>query len=85
MVNSFLPVGLAGDVFGGSRRAWGWRSFSAKFSSCGRGAVVLVETANAKLRLFRVPDLLSAAFVLAAHGLVVHVPFSLTMNTPAYN
>ena len=34
------------------------------------GAIVLVETTNAKLRLFRVPDLLSAAFVLAAMALL---------------
>ena len=34
------------------------------------GAVVLVEFTNAKLRLFRVPDLLSAAFVLALLALV---------------
>jgi formate hydrogenlyase subunit 4 len=34
------------------------------------GAVVLVETVNAKLRLFRVPDLLSAAFVLATLALL---------------
>ena len=34
------------------------------------GAVVVVETTNAKLRLFRVPDLLSAAFVLAALALL---------------
>ena len=33
-------------------------------------AVVLVETVNAKLRLFRVPDLLSAAFVLATMALL---------------
>jgi len=33
-------------------------------------AVVLVETSNAKLRLFRVPDLLSAAFVLATLALL---------------
>jgi formate hydrogenlyase subunit 4 len=34
------------------------------------GVVVLVETTNAKLRLFRVPDLLSAAFVLAMLALL---------------
>ena len=34
------------------------------------GAVVWVETTNAKLRLFRVPDLLSAAFILATLALV---------------
>ena len=33
-------------------------------------AVVLVEFTNAKLRLFRVPDLLSVAFVLAALALI---------------
>ena len=33
-------------------------------------AIVLVETTNAKLRLFRIPDLLSAAFILAALGLL---------------
>jgi formate hydrogenlyase subunit 4 len=34
------------------------------------GAVVVVETTNAKLRLFRVPDLLSGAFILATLALV---------------
>ena len=34
------------------------------------GAVVLIEFTNAKLRLFRVPDLLSVAFMLAMLGLV---------------
>ena len=34
------------------------------------GAVVVVETTNAKLRLFRVPDLLSAAFILATLALL---------------
>ena len=34
------------------------------------GFVVIVETTNAKLRLFRVPDLLSAAFVLAGLALL---------------
>jgi formate hydrogenlyase subunit 4 len=32
--------------------------------------VVVVETTNAKLRLFRVPDFLSAAFVLGALALL---------------
>jgi formate hydrogenlyase subunit 4 len=34
------------------------------------GTIVVVETVNAKLRLFRVPDLLSAAFVLATLALL---------------
>ena len=33
-------------------------------------AVVVVETCNAKMRLFRVPDLLSAGFVLATLALL---------------
>ena len=34
------------------------------------GVVVLVETTNAKLRLFRVPELLAVAFVLSALALI---------------
>jgi formate hydrogenlyase subunit 4 len=34
------------------------------------GAVVLVETTNAKMRLFRVPELLAVAFVLGALALI---------------
>ena len=33
-------------------------------------AIVLVETTNAKMRFFRVPDLLAMAFTLAALGLI---------------
>ena len=68
VVNIFLPVGLAGD---GSAVALGLglAVFLGKILLLS-GAVVLVETANAKLRLFRVPDLLSAAFVLATLALL---------------
>ena len=38
--------------------------------------VVVTETTNAKLRLFRVPDLLSAAFILATLALVSTFLFS---------
>lgn len=34
------------------------------------GAIVLVETTNAKMRLFRVPELLAVAFVLATLALI---------------
>ena len=53
------------------RRRWGCRC-SGLWPSCSRwpAAVVLVETTNAKLRLFRVPDLLSAAFILATLALL---------------
>jgi formate hydrogenlyase subunit 4 len=68
LVNIFFPVGIATDL---SAAALGlsllW--FVAKLLALA-GAVVLVETTNAKLRLFRVPDLLSAAFVLATLALL---------------
>jgi len=68
LVNIFFPVGIATDLSASSlglSLLW----FAAKLLALA-GAVVLVETTNAKLRLFRVPDLLSAAFVLATLGLL---------------
>jgi len=68
LANIFFPVGLAAETtpvaFG-----LGLFFFVAKLIVLA-GAVVLVETTNAKLRLFRVPDLLSAAFILATLALV---------------
>jgi formate hydrogenlyase subunit 4 len=68
LVNVFFPFGLAPD---GSAAALGLGLvfFVAKLVALA-AAVVLVETTNAKLRLFRVPDLLSAAFTLATLALV---------------
>ncbi len=68
LVNIFLPVGLAAD---GTVLALGLglAFFLVKILLLS-AAVVMVETVNAKLRLFRVPDLLSAAFVLAAMALL---------------
>jgi len=68
LVNIFLPVGLAAD---GSAVALGLgvAFFLLKIFVLS-AAVVLVETVNAKMRLFRVPDLLSAAFVLATMALL---------------
>jgi formate hydrogenlyase subunit 4 len=68
LVNVFFPAGLAAD----------WSSLAIGRSLAGfvgkllllSVAVVVVESTNAKLRLFRVPDLLSAAFVLAALALM---------------
>jgi formate hydrogenlyase subunit 4 len=68
LVNIFLPVGLAADGSVTSLvPALGMFLFKIIVLS---GAVVVVETVNAKLRLFRVPDLLSAAFVLATLALL---------------
>jgi len=68
LVNIFFPFGLAADA---SLAALGSAGmfFVVKLIVLA-GAVVLVETTNAKLRLFRVPDLLSAAFTLATLALV---------------
>ena len=68
LANVFLPVGLAGDN-SPAALGLGLVYFLGKIALLS-AAVVLVETVNAKLRLFRVPDLLSAAFVLATMALL---------------
>jgi formate hydrogenlyase subunit 4 len=68
LANIFFPVGLAPDT-SSSAFGLGLLFLIAKLIVLA-GAVVLVETTNAKLRLFRVPDLLSAAFILATLALV---------------
>lgn len=68
LVNVFVPVGLAPDG-SPTMLGLGLAIFLVKILALS-AAVVLVETANAKLRLFRVPDLLSAAFVLATMALL---------------
>jgi len=68
LANIFFPVGLAvkttAATFG-----LGLLYLAGKLIVLA-GVVVVVETTNAKLRLFRVPDLLGAAFVLAMLALV---------------
>jgi len=68
LANIFFPVGLASEPTAAAFFL-GLFYLVAKLVLLA-GAVVLVETTNAKLRLFRVPDLLSAAFVLAMLALV---------------
>ncbi|HXU78936.1 MAG TPA: respiratory chain complex I subunit 1 family protein [Methylomirabilota bacterium] len=68
LVNIFLPVGIAHSL-APAALGIGLAAYVAKVLALA-GAVVLVETTNAKLRLFRVPDLLSAAFVLATLALL---------------
>jgi formate hydrogenlyase subunit 4 len=68
LANIFFPVGLTGETtpatFG-----LGLVFLISKLLVLA-AVVVWVETTNAKLRLFRVPDLLSAAFILATLALV---------------
>jgi len=68
LVNVFFPAGLAAGSSAVSL-GLGLVVFLGKVLVLS-GAVVVVETVNAKLRLFRVPDLLSAAFVLATLALL---------------
>jgi formate hydrogenlyase subunit 4 len=68
LVNIFFPVGMATNLSVsalGMSLVW----FLGKLLAVA-AAVVLVETTNAKLRLFRVPDLLSTAFILATLALL---------------
>ena len=68
LANVFFPIGIAQDTsFAGL--AVGSAAYLLKLLALA-AAVVLVETTNAKLRLFRVPDLLSASFVLATLALM---------------
>ena len=69
LVNMFFPVGIATSA---TPAALGISALALcrQIARCWPAAVVLVETTNAKLRLFRVPDLLSAAFVLATLALM---------------
>ena len=68
LVNIFFPIGIATqNTLPDLSLSAVW--FLGKLLTLA-AAVVLVETTNAKLRLFRVPDLLSVAFILAALGLL---------------
>jgi formate hydrogenlyase subunit 4 len=68
LVNVFFPFGLSLDWSPAAvLRSFAW--FSVKLLLLAAG-VVLVETSNAKLRLFRVPELLAVAFVLSAMALI---------------
>lgn len=68
LANIFFPIGLASDATAAAF-GLGLLFFVAKLLVLA-GAVVLVEFTNAKLRLFRVPDLLSTAFIIATLALV---------------
>jgi len=69
LVNIFFPVGIAPIQPSPAALAVSLLCLIAKLLGVA-AAVVLVETTNAKLRLFRVPDLLSAAFILATLALL---------------
>ena len=68
LANIFFPIGLAAQSTP-AESGLGLLFFAAKIVVLA-GAVALVETTNAKLRLFRAPDLLGVAFILATLALV---------------
>jgi formate hydrogenlyase subunit 4 len=68
LMNVFFPYGLSVDASASSLLI-GISLFVFKLLLLAL-AVVLVETGNAKLRLFRVPELLAVAFVLSALALI---------------
>jgi len=68
LVNVFWPFGLAGGPSAlGALGGLGWLLLKLGLLGC---SIVLVETTNAKLRLFRVPEMLAVAFTLGALALV---------------
>jgi formate hydrogenlyase subunit 4 len=68
LINCFLPFGLHAEWSAtGVAAGLGWLVFKLLVLAC---CIVLVETTNAKMRLFRVPELLAVAFTLAALALV---------------
>src|SRR5450755_1317175 len=68
LINSFFPFGLqAGWSAAGALAGLGYLLLKLMALA---GASVLVETTNAKLRLFRVPELLAIAFTLGALALI---------------
>jgi formate hydrogenlyase subunit 4 len=70
LANMFAPVGMAIDAAPVSLIV-GVAAFILKVAALAM-AVALVEIANAKLRLFRVPELLMVAFVLSLLALILY-------------
>jgi formate hydrogenlyase subunit 4 len=68
LINCFWPFGLQPAWFGfGAFKGIAWLLAKLFLLSC---SIVLLETVNAKMRLFRVPELLAVAFTLGALALV---------------
>jgi formate hydrogenlyase subunit 4 len=68
LINVFWPFGLQATwSLPGLLAGFGWLALKLGILSC---VIVLVETANAKMRLFRVPEFMAVAFTLGALALV---------------
>ncbi|MFI5252099.1 MAG: respiratory chain complex I subunit 1 family protein [Bacteroidota bacterium] len=70
LANMFFPLGMAVQA-GTGALLLGSAAFLVKVSLLAIG-VAVVETTNAKLRLFRVPELLMVAFVLSLIALILY-------------
>jgi formate hydrogenlyase subunit 4 len=68
LANAFYPFGLAIDA-SPAGIVFACVTLLAKLLLLSI-LIVLVETANAKMRLFRVPELLAVAFILGALALI---------------
>jgi len=68
----FLPWGIA--IHGASVTAVliGTAALMVKLAVCGAG-LALIESLSAKLRIFRAPEFLAMAFLIAVLGLLVHL------------
>jgi formate hydrogenlyase subunit 4 len=67
----FLPWGLATGSAGPQGLLLSIPVLLAKLAVAGLG-IALIETLSAKLRVFRVPEFLAAAFLFAVLGMLVH-------------
>jgi formate hydrogenlyase subunit 4 len=68
LVNTFFPFGLSSDwSVSGLVLGLFFYLFKLLLLAC---CIVLVETTNAKMRFFRVPELLAVAFILGALALI---------------
>jgi formate hydrogenlyase subunit 4 len=68
LINTFFPFGLSPDWnVPGIAIGLGFYLMKLLIICC---LIVLVETTNAKMRLFRVPELLAVAFILGALALI---------------
>jgi formate hydrogenlyase subunit 4 len=66
----FLPWGLAAPGSGVGAHAIGLAAFLAKLAGAG-AALAVFETSIAKMRVFRIPDFLGAALMLALLGMLL--------------
>lgn len=68
----FLPWGIASHTEDAAALLLALPTIAVKLAIAGAG-LALIETLNAKMRIFRAPEFLATAFLLAVLGLLVHL------------